>query len=64
MTLLKVILRLKYFFKWNDLMLITGINRGKIYVKNMGSYVLIGRPNVGEKKSYSILNFQSKELGS
>jgi len=28
----------------------------------MGSYVLIGRPNVGEERSYPILNYQSKEL--
>jgi len=30
----------------------------------MGSYVLIGRPNVGEERSYPVLNYQSKELGS
>jgi len=30
----------------------------------MGSYILIGRPNVGEEKLYPILNYQSKELGS
>jgi len=37
---------------------------GKFYVKNMGSYVLIDRSNVGEERSYPILNYQSKELGS
>jgi len=30
----------------------------------MGSYVLIGRPNVDEGRLYPILNYQSKELGS
>jgi len=30
----------------------------------MGSYVLIDRPNVDEERSNSILNYQSKELGS
>jgi len=33
---------------------------GKFYVKNMGLYVLMGRPNVGEKRSYPILIYQSK----
>jgi len=30
----------------------------------MGSYVLIGRSNVDEERSYPILNYQSKKLGS
>jgi len=30
----------------------------------MGSYILIGRPNIGEERLYYILNFESKELGS
>jgi len=30
----------------------------------MGLYVLIGRSNVGEERSYPILNYQSKGFGS
>jgi len=56
MTFLKIIPRSKYFFKWNDLSLITGIDRAEnFYVKNMGLYVSIGRHNVSEERSYSNL---------
>jgi len=30
----------------------------------MGLYILISRFNVGEERSYLILNYQFKELGS
>jgi len=42
MTFLKIIPRSKYFLKWNDLILITGIGRAENFTLKTWVHILIG----------------------
>jgi len=48
-----------FWMEW-PIILITGIDRAENFTLKTWTHVLIGRPNVGEERSYPILIYQSK----